>query len=282
MPSSRRTRDRQLAKLAARRAAERRRRRRQRILAGIVGAAVAVGGIGFAAAALIGGNAPEPAASPSVTPSASPSPTGPRAVACGGAVPKANAAKKPQFEKPPKMTIDPSKTYTATMKTSCGTIVIRLDARKAPNTVNSLVFLARKKFFDGLLFHRTVEGFVIQGGDPLTAAGNDPTTFGTGGPGYQTVDVPPEGSTYPAGALAMAKAGPDPAGTAGSQFFIVTGDDADMSLAPGGDPQYAIVGEVVKGLDIARMIEKLPRDGGVTDGRPVEDVYIVKVTIKVS
>lgn len=242
--------------------------------------------IGAVASAFIGGgNEPEPSASatPSVpaSPSVSPSPTI-RTVACGGTVPEANSVEKPQFDAAPKMTIDVDKTYTARMETSCGTIVIQLDPKSAPNTVNSFVFLAKQGFFDGLLFHRTVQGFVIQGGDPLTAAGNDPSSFGTGGPGYQTVDVPAPGSTYPAGTVAMAKSGADPNGTAGSQFFVVTGADADASLAPDGDPQYAIIGKVVEGLDVAQQIEQLPRDDAVSDGRPAQDVYIVKVTIEVS
>jgi cyclophilin family peptidyl-prolyl cis-trans isomerase len=167
------------------------------------------------------------------------------------------------------------------METSCGTIKIELDPASAPNTVNSLVYLADQRFFDGLIFHRTVQNFVIQGGDPLTVKGNDPATFGTGTPGYKTTDVPPAGATYPEGTVAMAKAQSEPSGTAGSQFFIVTGASADASLAPGGTGQYAIVGKVTSGVDIAKQIELLPRAGGSADGRPAQDVYIVKVTVKV-
>ena len=283
MPSRRSSRDRQLAKLAARRAAERKRKRRQRLLAATVAIVVAIGGLTFAAIALTGGSKGKPVAAPSTTPSASPSATASAyGVACGGTVPKAASVKKKQYKKPPKTIIDPKKTYTMTMVTSCGTIKIKLDQKSAPNTVNSLVFLAQQHFFDGLLFHRTVQDFVIQGGDPLTVAGNDPNQFGTGGPGYQTVDAPPKGATYPSGTVAMAKGSSEPNGTAGSQFFIVTGASADAALAPGGKGQYAIVGKLIAGLDVAQTIEKLPRVGGSADGRPAQDVYIVKVTVKAS
>jgi cyclophilin family peptidyl-prolyl cis-trans isomerase len=273
---SKRSRDRQLAKLAARRAAQRYRKRRQRLLAAAMAALVAVGGIGFGLFSLVAG-APDPAATPS--PSASPTPT-PAVVACGGKVPKAASKRKPEFNKPPKTVIDRSKTYTMKMVTSCGTIRIRLDQKSAPKTVNSLVFLARRGFFNGQLFHRTVADFVIQGGDPLTAGGGDPALFGTGGPGYKTTDKPPKGAKYPAGTMAMAKGAQEPPGTSGSQFFIVTAPGADDALAPGGEGLYAIVGKVVKGIDIAVMIEGLPRVDAASDGRPAQDVYIVKVTIE--
>jgi cyclophilin family peptidyl-prolyl cis-trans isomerase len=278
--SSRRTRDRQLAKLAERRAAERRRKRRQRIVAATVGAAVALAGIGFGVFAFLsGGNEPKGKTSATPTPTAS---AVAGEVACGGDVPGAASKKKPQFDKPPKDTIDSSKTYTMTMVTSCGTIEIKLDPKSAPKTVNSLVFLAGQHFFDGLLFHRTVSDFVIQGGDPLTVKGNPPGAFGTGGPGYKTTDPPPEAAKYPQGTVAMAKGTDEPAGTAGSQFFIVTGTSADAALAPGGKGLYAIVGTVTKGLDVVLAIEKLPREQGASDGRPSEDVYLEKVTVKVS
>jgi peptidyl-prolyl cis-trans isomerase B (cyclophilin B) len=279
--SSRRTRDRQLAKLAARRAAERKRKRRQRIVATTVAIALALAGIGFFTFSFLSGG--EEPNEPSATPSASPSASAPAGgVACGGTVPKAASKQKPQFDLAPKSTIDPKKTYTLTMVTSCGTIEIKLDPKSAPKTVNSLVFLAKEHFFDGLLFHRTVSDFVIQGGDPLTVQGNPPGALGTGGPGYKTTDPPPTGATYPQGTVAMAKGQDEAAGTSGSQFFIVTGTSADAALAPGGEGLYAIVGTVTKGLDVALQIEKLPRVDGASDGRPAQDVYIEKVTVKVS
>jgi peptidyl-prolyl cis-trans isomerase B (cyclophilin B) len=264
--SSRRTRERQLAKLAERRRRARTRQRRQRLLAISVALAVALGGLGFAGYAFLLNNPmKKPSASPTSTPSPSVTPAG---VACGASVPKASEIEKKTYAKAPRKIIDPKKTYTATMKTSCGTIVFRLNQKLAPNTVNSFVFLAGKHFFDGLVFHRIHKDFVIQGGDP--------TGSGSGGPGYKTVDVPLKGSKYPVGTVAMAKGGDEPAGTAGSQFFIVIGQEAQLPA------DYAIIGKVIKGQDVAERIGALPIVNGATDGRPVQTVYIEKVTIKVS
>src|SRR2546422_11481104 len=105
------------------------------------------------------------------------------------------------------MTIDTKKKYLMTMETSCGTIKIELDPSEAPNTVNSVVFLAGQHFFDGTLFHRTVQGFVIQGGDPLTAGGNDPSVFGTGGGGDKRREPAPAGAADPPGEGGKAQGG---------------------------------------------------------------------------
>ncbi len=115
-------------------------------------------------------------------------------------------------------TLDAAKTYRLVVETSCGDFTIQLDQKSAPRTAASLVTLAENGFYDGTVFHRVVPGFVIQGGDP--------TGTGTGGPGYSTVDVPPTGTTYTFGVVAMAKAGNEPPGTSGSQFFVVTAPDA--------------------------------------------------------
>jgi cyclophilin family peptidyl-prolyl cis-trans isomerase len=289
--SKRKTRDRQLAKLAARRAAERRKRRRQRFTAGAVAFALAAGGGVFAFIAFTGGKAtPSPQASPSAratptpTPSASYSPgtgkqTGtvkptaaPPTVACGAKAPAAAAKPKPQFDGPPPFAIHRSKTYVLDMVTSCGTIKIELLADQAPYTVNSLVFLAEHRFFDGQFFHRIVPGFVIQAGDPMGT--------GAGGPGYNTVDPPPKNAQYPVGTLAMAKTQTDAPGTAGSQFFIVTDSSAQSALAPGGAGQYAIVGHVTSGMDVVDKIAAVPV-GGASNDTPQQAVYIEKVTIAV-
>jgi peptidyl-prolyl cis-trans isomerase B (cyclophilin B) len=145
--------------------------------------------------------------------------------------------------KKPSTKLDPAKTWTATVKTNCGTFAFKLDVREAPNASASVAYLAGKKFFDNTVFHRIVPGFVIQGGDP--------TGSGGGGPGYSTVDKPPKNASYKQGVVAMAKTGTEPAGTAGSQFFVVTGADAGLP------PDYAIVGEVTKGLDVVKRIGKL-------------------------
>jgi cyclophilin family peptidyl-prolyl cis-trans isomerase len=172
------------------------------------------------------------------------------------------------------MTINKKRHYVATFETSCGTFKVRFDPKTAPNTVNSLVFLIQHHFYDGLRFHRIARNFVIQGGDP---SGN-----GSGGPGYSTVDPPPANAQYPVGTVAMAKTQNDPAGTAGSQFFIVTGSSAQSALAPGGTGQYAIVGRVVKGIDVVQKIAALPIAQNQQDGPPAQKVYMIKVTVKVS
>ncbi|MGD9573291.1 MAG: peptidylprolyl isomerase [Thermoleophilia bacterium] len=168
------------------------------------------------------------------------------------------------YGSPPEMTIDPATTYTATLETSCGTIVIALDAEAAPLTVNNFVFLAREGFYDGLTFHRVVTGFVIQGGDP--------EGDGRGGPGYEFEDELPEDG-YPAGSVAMANSGPD---TNGSQFFIVTGE-APLPNA------YSRFGTVTEGLDVARTIEAFADPqadpGDPASQTPASPVYIHSVTI---
>jgi len=235
-------------------------KRRQRILALSVGILVALGGVGTGLFLLAKGNKAKPSASPSASPSVG-------GVACGGTVPEAASQEKKTYKKAPAIGISRNKTYTATMETSCGTIVMKLDPKLGLQTVNSFVFLARKLFFDGLIFHRIARDFVIQGGDP--------TGTGSGGPGYKTVNAPPKDAKYPEGKVAMAKAGNEPAGTAGSQFFIVIGKGG-ASLTP----DYAIIGRVVEGLDVAKRIGLLPIEKNATDGRPTQAVYIVKVTVK--
>ena len=157
------------------------------------------------------------------------------------------------------MVIDTGKRYTATMVTSHGTLVIALDPLAAPKTVNSFVFLARYHYYDGVIFHRIIPGFVLQGGDP--------TGTGTGGPGYKFEDELPAPGRYQVGSLAMANAGPH---TNGSQFFIISGPDG-VRLPP----QYALFGAVVSGGDVVTKIDAL----GTRSGKPKEDVVIESVTI---
>ena len=164
------------------------------------------------------------------------------------------------YSSPPEMVIDPTKRYTAEIDTTLGPITVALDAATAPKTVNNFVFLARDGFYDGVIFHRIIQGFMCQGGDPEGS--------GRGGPGYRFADELPKPGRYEIGSLAMANAGPN---TNGSQFFIVSG--------PSGvrlPPQYSLFGKVVKGLDIVDAMEKVPT--GAAD-RPVEDVVISSVTI---
>lgn len=172
---------------------------------------------------------------------------------------------------PPEMSIDKAKTYIAVVETSCGTLEIELDDETSPNTVNSFVVLAKQGFYDGLTFHRIAEEFAIQGGDPKGD--------GTGGPNYKTVDTPPAGFKYVKGVVAMAKAGNEPAGTAGSQFFIVPGDGAATLPA-----DYAVLGKVISGEEtVAKLNAVETVDGGRGEkSSPTKPVYIVKITIKES
>jgi peptidylprolyl isomerase len=160
---------------------------------------------------------------------------------------------------PPPMVIDVQKTYRATMVTNKGTIELALDPLAAPNTVNSFVFLARWHYYDGIVFHRIIPGFVLQGGDP--------TGSGSGGPGYQFDDELPKPGRYELGSLAMANAGPH---TNGSQFFIISGPDG-VRLPP----LYALFGKAVDGLDVVATIN----DVGSSSGKPRERVVIESVTI---
>ena len=164
-------------------------------------------------------------------------------------------------ETKPTAPLDDSKHWTLTFDTSCGTFVVTLEPGSAPEAAASLVALAENGYFDDTLFHRIVPGFVIQGGDP--------TQSGAGGPGYSTVDPPSEDSVYPRGIVAMAKAGDEPSGTAGSQFFVVTGEDVALS------PDYAIVGEVTDGLDVVERIGAL---GDPQTEQPLQPVVIESVT----
>ena len=179
-------------------------------------------------------------------------------------IPNADGTSEPRqrFSAAPPMIIDPAKTYGATMVTSKGTLEIVLDALGAPVTVNSFVFLARWHYFDGIIFHRVIPGFVLQGGDP--------TGTGTGGPGYKFNDELPKPGRYELGSLAMANAGPN---TNGSQFFVISGPDG-MRLPP----LYALFGKVVKGLDVVQTIN----DYGSPSGTPRERIVIESVTISES
>jgi peptidylprolyl isomerase len=173
--------------------------------------------------------------------------------------PDGSSPKQQKFDQEPPMIIDTAKRYTATMVTSHGTMVIELDPLAAPKTVNSFVFLARYHYYDGVIFHRIIPGFVLQGGDP--------TGTGTGGPGYKFADELPAGGRYQVGSLAMANAGPN---TNGSQFFVISGPDG-VRLPP----QYALFGAVVSGGDVVAAIDAL----GTRSGTPKEKVTIESVTI---
>jgi cyclophilin family peptidyl-prolyl cis-trans isomerase len=162
-------------------------------------------------------------------------------------------------QKKPSQPLDASKTWTLTFATSCGDFTVTLDLKTAPNASASMVSLANAGFFKGTIFHRIVPDFVIQGGDP--------TGTGQGGPGYSTVDKPPADATYTKGVVAMAKTQTEAPGTAGSQFYVVTGADAGLP------PDYAVIGKVTKGQDVVDRIGKL----GGADEQPTQVVELYDV-----
>lgn len=162
-----------------------------------------------------------------------------------------------QYAGPPAMAIDPAKSYTATIETSAGQMVADLYVDDAPKTVNNFVFLAKDGFYDGVIFHRVIKGFMIQGGDP--------TGTGRGGPGYRFDDEPVK-RAYDRGTLAMANAGPN---TNGSQFFVM---HADYELPP----NYTVFGKLTSGEDTMDTIATAKT--GAQD-RPVDPVTITSVTI---
>src|SRR5215218_7481918 len=165
-----------------------------------------------------------------------------------------------QYNAPPAMTIDPNKTYTATIDTSAGEIKLELYPKDAPNHVNSFVFLAREGYYDGVIFHRVIPGFMIQGGDP--------TGTGGGGPGYKLKSEFNERS-HKRGVLSMARTS-DPH-SAGSQFFIMHAD------SPFLDRQYTAFGMVTSGMETVDKIVSAPRD---RNDRPNQPTKINKITIE--
>lgn len=177
-------------------------------------------------------------------------------------VPKSKLNMDLSIYKTPIMIIDQKKTYTAKMKTTAGEMEISLNAGMTPITVNNFVFLAKKNFYDNVIFHRTIKGFMIQGGDP--------TGTGSGGPGYKFDDEPFTGE-YLRGTLAMANSGPN---TNGSQFFIMH-DDYPLP------PNYVIFGKVIKGLDVVDKIAEAPVTMSAMgeNSKPVNPVKILSIEI---
>jgi cyclophilin family peptidyl-prolyl cis-trans isomerase len=147
------------------------------------------------------------------------------------------------------------------VRTNLGSFAFRLNVKDSPCTTSSFASLVRKRFFNGTTFHRIVRGFVIQGGDP--------TGTGSGGPGYTVVDVPPDDAAYTRGVVAMAKTGAEPAGTSGSQFFVVTGKDAMLT------PDYALLGKVSSGLNVVLHIGTL----GDPSEQPTRKVIVRRMTV---
>jgi cyclophilin family peptidyl-prolyl cis-trans isomerase len=163
-----------------------------------------------------------------------------------------------QYDSAPELTIDLAKDYSAVIHTTAGDISVDLFPSNAPQTVNNFAFLANDGFYDDVIFHRTIKGFMIQGGDP--------TGSGRGGPGYRFRDEFHDKTSYNRGTLAMANAGPN---TNGSQFFIM---HADYGLPNA----YTIFGEVTDGMDVVDAIAEAPV--GAQD-RPNDPVTITGIDI---
>ena len=185
--------------------------------------------------------------------------------ACTPAKPKNKGA---QHIAKPTTLLPANKPATLVLQTNCGEIDIALDVKRARRTSSSVAYLVRKGFYDGLSFHRIAKlptggDFVIQGGDP--------TGTGNGGPGYSVRETPPAGLRYSRGVVAMAKTEIEPAGTSGSQFFIVTAPDAGLPA------DYALLGKVSKGDDVVSKIAAVPTD---STEHPTQPVVISKATIR--
>lgn len=263
-PADKRQRKKDNARAAreAREAALKKRKRNRTIRNGSIAAAIFVVAFGILTL-LTHKDKKKVVASPTTTTTTAKAATVAYPAGCVATVPK--TATKPTNLKAPALTIDASKTYTAALSTSCGNVTIALDAKDAPKSVNNFVYLARQGYYDGLKWHRVAA-------DPPIIQGGDPKGDGSGGPGYTTtVELPIDGK-YPAGAVAWAKTSSDPNGSAGSQFFIDTGDASSI-----GD-SYGYIGKVSAGLDNVQKMGKLAVSGSAT-GAPARPLYIFKVTI---
>jgi cyclophilin family peptidyl-prolyl cis-trans isomerase len=181
---------------------------------------------------------------------------------CSSTKPAAAGKAKPSFKKPATV-LATGKRYAIVMTTTCGAIRIVLDRKLGGAIPNSIAFLVTKRFFDGLTFHRVVPSFVLQGGDPL---GN-----GMGGPGYQVVGALPSSYRYKIGDIAMAKTATAPPGSAGSQFFVISG--AQGAQLP---PEYGLLGHAADKPSLAtiKRIAALA-DPSCGDCAPARKVWIV-------
>lgn len=172
-----------------------------------------------------------------------------------------------KYTEPPEMTLKPDVNYEAVIDTAHGSFTVSLLAKEAPQTVNNFVSLARDGYFDGIVFHRIIESFMIQTGDP--------TGTGMGGPGYRFADELPPALPYEAGVVAMANAGPN---TNGSQFFVCTGE---QSTFLNNSPNYTVFGRVTSGMDTVKKIAATPvkRSSSGEQSAPVTEVKMDQVKI---
>ena len=263
MPSEKRQRQREgreARREAARKAQQRAARRRQAMSVALL--LIVIGTIGFLVSR--GGDDEESAGTTTSTAAGDASTSTTEATATGSAeCPPTDGTgdRRTNFDGAPKMCIDAERAYKAKVETNVGSFTIDLDARKAPQTVNNFVFLARYRYYENVPFHRVIPGFVVQGGDGQRGDG-------TGGPGYKFADELPAAGEYKIGSVAMANSGKD---TNGSQFFVITGDQG-VQLPP----NYALFGTVSDGMDVVKRIEQ----DGSAEGTPKVKHGIVKVTIE--
>ena len=175
-----------------------------------------------------------------------------------------------KWSKPPAMAIDQTKSYTATIKTNYGDVVVQLFDKDAPKTVNNFVFLSKQGYYNNIKFHRVIKEFMIQTGDP--------TGTGAGGPGYQFADELPPKYQYEPGIVAMANAGPN---TNGSQFFICSGS---QSKNLNSYPNYTVFGKVIGGMDVVSKIASVPvakkYAGDPETSSPTVDVHMESISIQ--
>lgn len=176
-------------------------------------------------------------------------------------------AKKEQYSKAEQVLKD-GVDSAIVMKTSCGTLTIKLDTDAGGPIPNSIAFLASRGFYDGLTFHRVVPDFVLQGGDPEGT--------GSGGSGYQVVGPVPAGYRYKLGDVAMAKTQSDPPGSSGSQFFVVSGPQGESVLT--SQPVYGVLGHAADPVSLA-TIERVAALA-VQDGPPSKPVWIISATLE--
>ena len=254
---------------AAREQREAAEKRRKRIRSTTTIAIVAAVFVGLVVILNVAGSSKKKASSTSSTTTASTTPIAAYPAGCVKTVPKAATPKT--YSAPPPMTIDTSKTYVAHFSTTCGEFDVTLDAKVAPKTVNSFVFLARNHFYDGLTFQRVAKDFVVQGGDPKGD--------GTGGPGYELpTEAPKDG--YHKGSVAMANSGPD---TTGSQFFLTLTDAGAQGLGTSPPYAYSDLGNVTKGFANVEKLGSLynpdqnPNDPSTQ--KTSVPLYMFKVTI---
>jgi len=254
------------ARLAAEQKAHKRRQNTRRIITVVIVAAVVVGisYLIFKPGKKSSATATTASTSTTVaTPQGGSGDRSPSAITTSADCPSdfSSTLNKPSYSSPPPLTIDTSKTYTATITTDVGAFTVELEPKLAPKTVNNFVFLARHHFYDCVIFHRVIPSFVDQTGDP--------TGTGTGGPGYKFADeLPPKASPqYPLGSVAMANSG---ANTNGSQFFVVAGAEGE-TLAP----SYSLFGKVTSGMSVISQINA----GGSSSGTPTTLHRMISVTV---